>query len=218
MRRGLQPRATTPVWIASGAALDVTDRRLGGLTAQDVQYVDSLPQVRRLPSATGLVLLRELLADHVPEAAMAPVVRGAGKPVLDHPGLDYSVSHSGGQVLAALGQGWLVGVDVQRAEPRWDVDRMADLVLHPREIAQLAVGHGSLHERFAEIWARKEALVKLTGEGVGPRITDLDTTSTTDLRGGAGPCLASVRVGGYALAVALAAGIGGDGVVTVGDL
>lgn len=184
------------------------------LTASDHEYVRSRPAGRRSQSETALALLRTVLAVCAPAAARAEISRGDGKPVLRCDGIDYSVSHSSERVAVAVGLGRRVGVDVQRVEPRWDGTAMAALVLTPAEIRRVTEparpgsssavsGSRSTREvsatEFAEAWARKEALVKLTGEGIGPLVARLDASDDVvdgDTR------IVSTRSAGYALALA----------------
>lgn len=86
-----------------------------------------------------------------------------GKPSLAgaYTGVEVNLSHSGDLVMVALTARRPVGVDLQRVVPTLDCAAMARRFYPPGE-AHLATGAGG-HERFAELWARKEALVKAAG-------------------------------------------------------
>ncbi|ALE76083.1 4-phosphopantetheinyl transferase [Pseudonocardia sp. EC080625-04] len=89
--------------------------------------------------------------------------RPHGKPRLtgrhDDPG--FSLTHSGALVGVALGAG-PVGVDVEQHRPLPDLDGLARHALSPaeRDAGVLAA------DGFLVTWARKEALLKATGEGM----------------------------------------------------
>ncbi|MFJ8108049.1 4'-phosphopantetheinyl transferase family protein [Streptomyces sp. NPDC096132] len=90
-----------------------------------------------------------------------PVLAGAG-PGAPH----FSLSHSRGAVLVGLARA-PVGVDIERLPlpERVEVCRSA---LHPGEQRELAdVAAPDRPASFARLWARKEAYLKGTGEGVG---------------------------------------------------
>jgi 4'-phosphopantetheinyl transferase len=86
-----------------------------------------------------------------------------GKPALTAPytGVECNLSHSGDLVMVAVSGRRSVGVDVQRVMPDLDCAAMARRFYPPGE-AQLVLGEGG-PERFAELWARKESLVKAAG-------------------------------------------------------
>jgi 4'-phosphopantetheinyl transferase len=86
-----------------------------------------------------------------------------GKPSLagSYTGVEVNLSHSGDLVMVAVSARRPVGVDLQRVMPSLDCAAMARRFYPPAEAAQVA-GDGG-HERFAELWARKESLVKAAG-------------------------------------------------------
>lgn len=83
-----------------------------------------------------------------------------GKPFLpDHPSFRFSISHTRGAVACAVGEREL-GVDVERLRT-WN-PRLAARFYTPLEQAYV---QGS-DLRFTQIWTRKEAYCKYTGEGL----------------------------------------------------
>ncbi|GAA2448685.1 4'-phosphopantetheinyl transferase family protein [Streptomyces glaucus] len=90
-----------------------------------------------------------------------PVLAGAG------PGAPFfSLSHSRGAVLVGVARA-PVGVDIE-ALPRPERVEVCRSALHPGEERQLAdVAARDRPAFFARVWARKEAYLKGTGEGVG---------------------------------------------------
>ncbi|MGI8799092.1 MAG: 4'-phosphopantetheinyl transferase family protein [Pseudonocardia sp.] len=128
-------------------------------------------------------LSRIVLATHlgvapteVKLAATCTVCGGAhGKPrVLGEPGVELSLSHSGGRVAVAVSSGDAVGVDVERLRPMANVEALADRVLAPAERPALAALPAA--ERPAALlgyWTRKEALLKATGDGLNVPMAEL---------------------------------------------
>ncbi|MEU2283774.1 4'-phosphopantetheinyl transferase superfamily protein [Streptomyces sp. NPDC013178] len=96
-----------------------------------------------------------------------PVLAGGG-PGAPH----FSLSHSRGAVLVGVAPA-PVGVDVERV-PRPERVALCRSALHPGEQEELA--RRAPPERpaaFARLWARKEAYLKGTGEGVGGWTSDV---------------------------------------------
>jgi len=85
-----------------------------------------------------------------------------------HPGAEYSVSSTPGEVLVAVARGTAVGVDVER--PRGGRERLYARVCSPRERAALAAGTA----RFHTLWTRKEAVLKLLGVGLARHPATID--------------------------------------------
>ena len=86
--------------------------------------------------------------------------RHHGRPRLPGTGLHVSISHSGTTVAVAVSSAGEVGVDVQQVEDG-SVQELGPLVL-----AEAEAGHVAAPRDFFTYWARKEALVKATGDGV----------------------------------------------------
>jgi 4'-phosphopantetheinyl transferase len=93
-----------------------------------------------------------------------------GRPrLLDDPGVQFSVSHSGDRVVVAVHRGGPVGVDVEeigRFGPE-ELEVLAGQVLAPCELACLrSLPAAARPAAFTTYWVRKEAVVKMTGEGL----------------------------------------------------
>lgn len=114
-------------------------------------------------------LLDEQYGPPVPTVARLP----GGKPWLpDRPEIHISISHSGGIALCGAGDAPL-GVDVEMVRPRSAA--LTRRTLSPRELAWLQTG-GSRWEDFYDLWTRKEALCKCTGEGLRRHPRTLEVT------------------------------------------
>lgn len=109
--------------------------------------------------------LRAILAEHAGCAPEAIVVEREerGKPYLaaPDPALHFNVTDTRGLALVAVTRAGRIGVDVEalRERPAWP--RIAARRFSAREAAAI----DSL-EAFLRAWVRKEAVVKLTGEGL----------------------------------------------------
>ncbi|MGD9918252.1 MAG: 4'-phosphopantetheinyl transferase superfamily protein [Paenirhodobacter sp.] len=111
--------------------------------------------------------------------------RRDGKPVL-HPrtglaGIEFNLSHSGRRVAIALSRRIAVGVDIERVRPHAHMMQLAQRFFAPDEVAALEAlsGEGRI-QAFFRLWALKEAVIKMTGQGLAQR---LDSFSVLPLEG-----------------------------------
>lgn len=79
-------------------------------------------------------------------------------------GVELSVTHSGELVGVAVSDR-PVGLDVEKIDPRIDVDGLARLSLAEDELKALS-RHEDRARAFTTYWTRKEAIVKATGAGL----------------------------------------------------
>jgi 4'-phosphopantetheinyl transferase len=98
-----------------------------------------------------------------------------GKPRLAPPwsGLHTSLSHSEDMIAAAICTDRPVGVDIQHLVPGLDTVALSARFFAPDEAAYVAAGRGVgvRADRFARLWARKEAVVKAVGGRLWPNLT-----------------------------------------------
>jgi len=139
--------------------------------------------------------LRMALAERLDEDPGAIEIRVGprGKPELaersrhsPHPGganvgcaLRFNLSHSAGVALIAIGRGCEVGVDVEWVDPGRDVLALARRGLDP--VAVAAVWEVPPVERpraFYDAWARREAVAKCLGVGLGAPLPEVPVTVT----------------------------------------
>lgn len=104
----------------------------------------------------------------------AKVVRDErGKPHLDPSFLSVSVTHSGGKLAVAYDKGNF-GIDMEReGRPVANYKKIAAKYFSLAEREYMSSGNGAL--RFLEIWVKKEAYLKYTGEGMSA-LSRADTT------------------------------------------
>jgi 4'-phosphopantetheinyl transferase len=97
-----------------------------------------------------------------------------GKPQLAPPwsGLHTSISHSGDLVAVAISTARPVGADIQYLVPGLDAVGLAARFFPPGEEGYVAAGHdaSARADRFAHLWARKEAVVKAAGGRLWPNL------------------------------------------------
>ena len=132
----------------------------------------------------GHSLLRILLGERlgVPPASVV-LAGGAAKPRLagPDPAHEFSLSHSGDRVVAAITAGMPVGVDVERVRADRDLGGLIGRVLGPgeQEVLTGLVG-ASRDEAFYRYWVRKEAAVKATGHGLRVPLAAIRVSGPTD--------------------------------------
>jgi 4'-phosphopantetheinyl transferase len=109
-----------------------------------------------------------------PAAALAWNPGRYGKPELAHPwsGLYTSLSHSADMIAVAASTGRAVGVDIQHLVPGLDTVGLSARFFPPDEAGYVAAGRdaSARADRFAHLWARKEAVVKAAGGRLWPNL------------------------------------------------
>jgi 4'-phosphopantetheinyl transferase len=97
-----------------------------------------------------------------------------GKPELTAPwsGLQTSLSHSGDMVATAISTGRAVGVDIQQVLPGPEAVGLSARFFPPDEARYVEAGRDTDMgaDRFAHLWARKEAVVKAVGGRLWPNL------------------------------------------------
>jgi 4'-phosphopantetheinyl transferase len=162
----------TRVRLPGGVSLAVAPQAaLARAAAVDRQSARAVATGQVAEYLAARTLLRGLLAEELGSEAETTLVaaRPSGQPYLPaHPQLGISLSHSGGQVAAAVGVGVGVGVDVQVPVPASpEVLRRCCSPAVRTELAGLSRDVRDLE--FAWIWTVQEACVKATGAGLAGR-------------------------------------------------
>jgi len=101
----------------------------------------------------------------------------SGKPHFGRKGPSFSLSHTGGRVLVAFAR-FSIGLDIEKESRFVSVNKIASRYFHSSE--RLALASCSKEDRqkvFLRMWVRKEAAVKLAGEGIalGLRKINIET-------------------------------------------
>jgi len=102
-----------------------------------------------------------------------------GKPTLEGiDGLHFNASHSGTLLVCAVTAAGPVGVDIERLRPMPDARNIAGRFFSTAEAQRvLAAPPEAIDARFFEIWTRKEAFLKATGEGFSRALASFTVSS-----------------------------------------
>ena len=99
-----------------------------------------------------------------------PLIEGLGKPRLAGElgsGLDFSLSHSGGLALLAVGRAVRVGADVERLRPVLFLDSVVERFFGEQERDELRGLRGAEKRQvYFRLWTRREAAAKALGLGI----------------------------------------------------
>lgn len=128
-------------------------------------------QLPHPPGVAAQALARDWLARELEvDRARLSLPRDAhGRPRLDTTmgGFDVSWSHSGDQLLLALGEGVSVGADLERLRPRPRALELAQRFFAAGETAWLqAQPDAERAAAFVRLWCAKEAVLKAHGRGI----------------------------------------------------
>jgi 4'-phosphopantetheinyl transferase len=183
------------VWLAD---LDVPPEELPALAAvlDDAEHarVERLrfEQLRRR-FVVAHALVRLVLQERV-GGEVRFVLGEHGKPALAEGGVHFNLSHAGGRALLAVSD-QPVGVDIEQLRPLSNLDAMAERVMSPAERCAYEEA-ADRTQSFFDLWVRKEAVLKATGEGISRDLRALDVATC-------GLGVVPLDVGdGYAAAVA----------------
>ena len=132
----------------------------------------------RTQSILSELLLRKVAGDFLDikgeEISLAEAP--SGKPYFPlSPKYHFSLSHTEGAVLVAVSD-QPIGVDIEHY--RFVEEAVFDRVLTPNERKAMLLHGSDVKASFLEIWTRKEAYLKWTGEGLFVSPDTIDTTRT----------------------------------------
>jgi 4'-phosphopantetheinyl transferase len=104
-----------------------------------------------------------------------------GKPlltgVLAEAGLNFNLAHSENLALLAVTRAGMIGVDVERIRPLTNASELAARFFSRRESAALdKLPPEQKPLAFFNLWTRKEAWLKATGEGIGHLLNAVEPT------------------------------------------
>lgn len=112
-------------------------------------------------------LLRRLLGAYAGTACIEIDSGEHGKPFANG-GIEFNLSHSGGEVAIAFARAQALGVDIERTQRRHaDSGEIAQRFFHPREAAALErLPPAQRALAFLRLWTHKEAVLKAIGHGL----------------------------------------------------
>ena len=92
-----------------------------------------------------------------------------GKPYFANAAIHFNLSHSGGTVAAAF-SGSAVGIDIESRGRCRDFAGIANRFFHPAEAETILQSKDE--SQFLRLWTGKEAMLKLSGEGISGGLAD----------------------------------------------
>lgn len=159
---------------------DVVERGLDCLSARDNQrYHRFLHWQDAQAMMLGRLLLRFGLRQHNSDISIAQDIIGAdfSKPAFANAGYQFSISHSFPWVVCALSANTAVGIDIEIPRQSIELDDFS-MMFCSAEIAYMRTLKGDeLVERFYWLWTRKEAVLKLAGDGLSGQLRQLNCLS-----------------------------------------
>ena len=168
-------RGAVAVWVCDLRVLPDTFRGAEVLTEAELrraeEYQDEAAQ-RRFGLARWATRHLVSAATGLAVDAVRWEPEPGGKPVLAAPDWEVNWSHDGPWLAIALGYGTPVGVDIAAAFDGRPWLRLADRYGSPAE-AELIRAAADPADAFLDMWSRKEALLKATGEGIRRRLAGL---------------------------------------------
>jgi len=120
---------------------------------------------------SGRAGLRRIASGYsmVPAAELVMAVAPNGKPHFANASIQFNLSHSGSTVVAAFSRS-AIGIDIESRGRCKDFTAIADRYFHPDEAAE--VSRSKDEDCFLRLWTAKEAMLKLSGEGLSGGLPD----------------------------------------------
>lgn len=141
--------------------------------------------------------------DAEPEVA----IHATGKPFYnDRPGCFFSASHCGDTCLMVLAP-LNVGADLEKTTRVRPFQEIAKRYLHPTEEARIASAGDSVASVFYRIWTRKEAILKMTGEGLSGRLGAFSVLDDNPVIDGRAVVVQTLEAGPWMLSIAAEKGV-----------
>lgn len=127
--------------------------------------------------------LRQLLAGYLGISAAtvkfvdSPLGKPGLAPSVNAGGLHFNLTHSEGLALVAIARGRAVGIDLERVRPLNDAEEMVARFFSQRENAAFRrLPEEQKPLAFFNLWTRKEAWLKATGEGIGHLLNQVEVS------------------------------------------
>lgn len=98
-----------------------------------------------------------------------------GKPFILNEKQYINWSHNDEYLVIALSESGQIGVDVEISDLRYD-EKLYGWILHKEEKSKLQQGR-----LFSEVWTRKEAILKCSGEGISDNMCELNSYQMMNL-------------------------------------
>lgn len=180
-------------WSPDAAGVDVWAASLQRSTDELLALADTLSPEERTRSErfrfeqhrnrfiAGRGLLRGILAMHLNrnpralEFVYGPNEKPGLAPRGEHEPIHFNLAHSGDLVLIAVTRTGEVGIDVERIRPVSEAGNIVERYFSPRESGEYrALPEADKPAAFFNLWTRKEAWLKATGEGIGRSLNEVE--------------------------------------------
>ena len=161
---------------------DCVDEQIGKM--QDDKPQEKKTQERKTPKMVVLNLsdlLQRLTSERFP-MEIPYQYGGQGKPDFAEGDFHFNLSHSGDYVCCAVDKKQ-IGIDIQKMRPLRNL-KVAErfVTIREQEALKVCPEKQALERLFYDIWVKKEAYAKLTGEGIGTGVA-VDTTENAIWQG-----------------------------------
>ncbi len=147
--------------------------------ARAARFIQPLHQQRFIIARAGL---RQLLARYlnISPIEIALSSEQQGKPILKNPAysLHFNISHSADAVLYAIAQHTPLGVDIEKQRADISIDIAARFFSPAENMTLDATPSHEKTQMFYRIWTGKEAVIKMTGEGLFSDLTKFSVNAT----------------------------------------
>ncbi|MCX6971886.1 MAG: 4'-phosphopantetheinyl transferase superfamily protein [Verrucomicrobia bacterium] len=110
------------------------------------------------------------LYSNIPAGELLVEIDADGKPFFSNAAVHFNLSHSGSTVVAAFSNS-PVGIDIESRGRCRDFVAVASRFFHPSEAQAVAQSGDEAH--FLRLWTGKEAMLKLSGEGISAGLQDV---------------------------------------------
>ncbi len=84
--------------------------------------------------------------------------------------VSFNLSYTENKSMVALANGNAIGIDIEWLNRPIAIDDMLAPCFSAAEIDFITARHDGMRHRFFTLWTRKEAILKLTGEGIGEHL------------------------------------------------
>ncbi|PWS33751.1 4'-phosphopantetheinyl transferase family protein [Pedobacter paludis] len=113
-------------------------------------------------------------------------------------GAEFNISHSGNHLLVAVNVS-TIGVDIELIKKDFNFESILETCFNPNEIEVINQSEDK-SLKFYNLWTRKEALLKATGEGLVDNLSAIDCLSNPVSRNGSGYRIKSFMLDGNYIA------------------
>lgn len=129
------------------------------------RYASADSKEAYLKGRSGLRAFASLYASIVPSEVKIEITK-SGKPFFENiAGLHFNISHSGSEVAIAFSTK-PVGFDMEVLDRKRDCLAIAERFFTAEESREVKMAGDSANKLFARLWTAKEAMLKLSGEGL----------------------------------------------------